>query len=195
MQINKLVNQLVWRSTWSHLSLLNALFASGLFSASSITQLSISKALDIWSAMTSVLLCILLPPSHVLDNWEKCTLTPPKLLGDIEWPGAGLRHLCSLKPDNLIWRRRLSKLSHGSVVSQCPFHWPFSFFSLMVSVDGEGEKAWPTPTNKEVPAGNKWGFGHLRTECFSMRLLKETISLYICCAHNNSLSSHSAGMS
>lgn len=178
--------------------------------ASFVTQLSISKTCDICECGD---LC---PPlfsfAPITRPWQlrKMRVNPSKLVGDIEWPGAGLWHLCSLKPDNLIWRQRFSKLSHGSVVSQClglfippPF---FFLLALMVSVDwGRGRggcresskpdqhqqtKKWLLGINESVvSSGWDWMFHD------GLLVLKGTISHNICRGHNIPLASHSAGMS
>jgi len=192
-----------------------------LISAASFqTRLRISKT-DVCECgeVTSVLLCIpLYSFAPITPPWQlrKMRINPWKLVGDTEWPGAALCHLCSLKPDNLIWRRRFLKLSHGSVVSQSlglsllpPPPSPPSF-ALMVSVDGwgggwgdwENSQTCPTLTNKEITAGNKaessssgWCLLWDWMLHGGLLLLKETISHNMCCGYNIPLTSSGAGMS
>lgn len=95
----------------------------------------------------------------ITSPWQlsKMRINPSELVSDIEWPGAGLWHLCSLKPDYLIWTQRLSKLSHGSAVRDCLGL--FILFALTVSVD-EGRRKQQEPDKhqqtEEVIAGSLW---------------------------------------
>lgn len=76
-------------------------------------------------------------------------VNPKKLACDIEWPGAGLRHLWSLEPDNLIWGGGGgSKLSHGSVA------WPFHPAGLDEFGGGLRKQQELANTNKHKVIGN-----------------------------------------
>lgn len=117
------------------------------------------------SEMTSVLFCFPLPPSHVLDNWEKCTLTPLSWLVTLSGPGQDCG--TSAPSSRTIWFESgdfQSWVMDQWSASDLAFSSFFFFLPLMVSVCEcvfggggcwESSKTWPTSTNKEVTAGNK----------------------------------------
>lgn len=138
------------------------------FPASFITQLSIPKTSWYFvSVVTSGLLCTLLPPSQVLDNWEKCALTPQS------WPVtlSGLGQGCDTSAP-WSWTIWFEGKDFQSWVSGQWSALAFSsLFALMVSVCWESSKTWQRPTNKGshcwgsfLPLGNAW----CETEPFKM---------------------------
>lgn len=89
------------------------------------------------SVVTSVLLCFPLPSSHVLDNWEKCALTPQSWSVTLSGPGQDCG--TSAPWSRTIWFE--GRLKAESWISGQPVAWPFHpffFFSLTVCVDGGG---------------------------------------------------------
>lgn len=118
------------------------------------------------SMMNSVLCGFPLTPSHVLDNWEKCMLTPLSWLVTLSGPGQDGGP--SAPSSWTIWfesRDFQSWVMDQWSASDLAFSSFFFFFlPLMVSVCvyggvggcWESSRTWPTSTNKEVTAGNKW---------------------------------------
>lgn len=111
------------------------------------------------SVLTPALLCIPLPPSHVLDNWEKCALTPQSSPVTLSGPG---QDCGTFAPWSwTIWFEGgdfqswvMDQWSATSVAFSALF-----FLALMGSVD-EGAGGWEKkkywPTNKKRDSTRVW---------------------------------------
>lgn len=164
------------------------------------------------SMMNSVLRCFPLTPSHVLDNWEKCMLTPLSWLVTLSGPG---QHCGPSAPSSwTIWFESRDFQSwvmdqwSASDLAFSSFFFFFPWWSVCVCVWGVGlvgvEKAAEPDQHQQTkklllginecgPSGSLLRWDWMFHD--GLLVLKETISHSICCGHNIPLASPGAGMS
>ena len=127
---------------------------------------------DLWTPLYSF------APFTIPWQLRKMCINPSKLAGDFEWPGAGLWHLRSLKPDKSDLKAETFKAE--SVVSEAPW----SFHPLCL--DGFCEMRQPDKDQqiKEVTAGGVYSL-------WVMLGVRLTISTWwLACAEGNHFKQH-----
>lgn len=149
------------------------------------------------NGVTSVLPCFPLPSSHILDNWEKCALTPQSWSVTLRGPG---QHCGTSAPwSRTIWfeGRDFQSWVMDQWSASCLAFWdlfflsPWWFFGGWESTKTTNKEVTSANNKSSAPLGNFWG----RMFDNGLLKLKETISHNMCRERNSSLTSHGAGMS